>query len=92
MAVLKNVRDHWKAVCQTSSIVWRTREWVAPRRGGDIMSSIQALISSGRGVEPGIVLAQPIVPELESQAEPKRTHDSSTNNLFERCRSSRQRN
>jgi glucose-6-phosphate isomerase len=38
------------------------------------------------GVELGKVLAQCIIPELESQAEPKLTHDSSTNNLIRRYR------
>ena len=34
------------------------------------------------GVELGKVLAQRIIPELESKAEPKLTHDSSTNQLI----------
>ena len=34
------------------------------------------------GVELGKVLAQRIIPELESKAEPKLAHDSSTNNLI----------
>jgi len=34
------------------------------------------------GVELGKVLAQHIVPELESEAEPRLSHDSSTNNLI----------
>ena len=38
------------------------------------------------GVELGKVLAQRIVPELESKEEPKLDHDSSTNNLIRRCR------
>jgi len=38
------------------------------------------------GVELGKVLAQRIVPELESASEPKLTHDSSTNNLIRRYR------
>jgi glucose-6-phosphate isomerase len=38
------------------------------------------------GVELGKVLAQRIVPELESQAEPKLDHDSSTNCLIRRYR------
>ena len=38
------------------------------------------------GVELGKVLAQRIIPELESKAEPKLNHDSSTNNLIRRCR------
>jgi glucose-6-phosphate isomerase len=38
------------------------------------------------GVELGKVLAQRIVPELESQAEPALNHDSSTNNLIRRYR------
>ncbi len=38
------------------------------------------------GVELGKVLAQRIVPELESQAEPSLKHDSSTNNLIRRYR------
>src|SRR5262245_54372144 len=38
------------------------------------------------GVELGKVLAQRIVPELESQAEPKLDHDSSTNLLIRRYR------
>jgi len=38
------------------------------------------------GVELGKVLAQRIIPELESAAEPKLTHDSSTNNLIRRYR------
>jgi glucose-6-phosphate isomerase len=39
------------------------------------------------GVELGKVLAQRIVPELEDAAEPKLTHDSSTNALIRRYRS-----
>jgi glucose-6-phosphate isomerase len=38
------------------------------------------------GVELGKVLAQRIIPELEGQAEPALTHDSSTNNLIRRYR------
>jgi glucose-6-phosphate isomerase len=38
------------------------------------------------GVELGKVLAQRIIPELESKAEPKLRHDSSTNNLIRRYR------
>jgi glucose-6-phosphate isomerase len=38
------------------------------------------------GVELGKVLAQRIVPELEDAAEPKLTHDSSTNTLIKRYR------
>jgi glucose-6-phosphate isomerase len=42
------------------------------------------------GVELGKVLAQRIIPELESKAEPKPGHDSSTNNLIRRYRSLKQ--
>jgi glucose-6-phosphate isomerase len=38
------------------------------------------------GVELGKELAQRIIPELESKAEPKLAHDSSTNNLIRRYR------
>ena len=38
------------------------------------------------GVELGKVLAQRIIPELESKAEPTLAHDSSTNNLIRRYR------
>jgi glucose-6-phosphate isomerase len=38
------------------------------------------------GVELGKALAQRIIPELESRAEPKLAHDSSTNNLIRRYR------
>ena len=38
------------------------------------------------GVELGKVLAQRIIPQLESPAEPKLEHDSSTNNLIRRYR------
>jgi glucose-6-phosphate isomerase len=38
------------------------------------------------GVELGKVLAQRIIPELESKAEPSLKHDSSTNNLIRRYR------
>jgi glucose-6-phosphate isomerase len=38
------------------------------------------------GVELGKVLAQRIIPELESAAEPKLTHDTSTNALIRRSR------
>src|SRR6266481_8867 len=38
------------------------------------------------GVELGKALAQRIIPELESQTEPKLAHDSSTNNLIRRYR------
>jgi glucose-6-phosphate isomerase len=41
------------------------------------------------GVELGKVLAQRIIPELESEAEPELGHDSSTNNLIRRYRNSR---
>jgi len=40
------------------------------------------------GVELGKVLAQRIVPELESESEPSLKHDSSTNNLIRRYRKS----
>ena len=39
------------------------------------------------GVELGKVLAQRIIPELESEAKPELAHDSSTNNLIRRYRS-----
>jgi glucose-6-phosphate isomerase len=38
------------------------------------------------GVELGKVLAQRIIPELESEEEPSLNHDSSTNNLIRRYR------
>jgi glucose-6-phosphate isomerase len=38
------------------------------------------------GVELGKQLAQRIIPEIESEAEPKLAHDSSTNNLIRRSR------
>jgi glucose-6-phosphate isomerase len=38
------------------------------------------------GVELGKVLAQRIVPELESKAEPPLAHDSSTNNIIRHYR------
>src|SRR5208337_3291025 len=38
------------------------------------------------GVELGKALAQRIIPELESPAEPELSHDSSTNNLIRRYR------
>jgi glucose-6-phosphate isomerase len=43
------------------------------------------------GVELGKVLAQRIIPELESQSEPDLHHDSSTNNLIRRYRKLRER-
>ena len=42
------------------------------------------------GVELGKVLAQRIIPELESEAEPMLNHDSSTNNLVRRYREHRE--
>jgi glucose-6-phosphate isomerase len=42
------------------------------------------------GVELGKVLAQRIIPELESAAEPKLKHDSSTNTLIRRYRTLRE--
>jgi glucose-6-phosphate isomerase len=42
------------------------------------------------GVELGKVLAQRIIPELESKSEPKLGHDSSTNNLIRRYRKQRE--
>ena len=42
------------------------------------------------GVELGKVLAQRIIPEIESQPEPQLDHDSSTNNLLRRYRKSRE--
>src|SRR6266404_1636048 len=41
------------------------------------------------GVELGKVLAQRIIPQIESAAEPELRHDSSTNNLIRRYRNSR---
>jgi len=41
------------------------------------------------GVELGKVLAQKIIPELESHPEPPLTHDSSTNALIRRYRARR---
>ena len=41
------------------------------------------------GVELGKVLAQRIIPELENAAEPKFSHDSSTNALIRRYRKQR---
>jgi glucose-6-phosphate isomerase len=41
------------------------------------------------GVELGKVLAQRIIPELESESEPSLNHDSSTNNLIRRYRKMR---
>jgi glucose-6-phosphate isomerase len=43
------------------------------------------------GVQLGKVLAERIVPELEDKAEPRLTHDSSTNNLIQRYRKLKQR-
>jgi glucose-6-phosphate isomerase len=43
------------------------------------------------GVELGKVLAQRIVPELESQSEPALAHDSSTNNLIRRYRNQKEK-
>ncbi len=43
------------------------------------------------GVELGKVLAQRIIPEVESATEPKLDHDSSTNNLIRRYRRGRDR-
>jgi glucose-6-phosphate isomerase len=43
------------------------------------------------GVELGKVLAQRIIPELESQTEPAAGHDSSTNSLIRRYRGTRDR-
>jgi glucose-6-phosphate isomerase len=42
------------------------------------------------GVELGKVLAQRIIPELESDAEPSLSHDSSTNSLIRRYRKTRE--
>ena len=42
------------------------------------------------GVELGKVLAQRIIPELESKTEPALNHDSSTNNLIRRYRTSKE--
>jgi glucose-6-phosphate isomerase len=41
------------------------------------------------GVELGKVLAQRIIPELESKTNPTLTHDSSTNSLINRYRKSK---
>ncbi len=43
------------------------------------------------GVELGKVLAQKIIPELESRADPMLSHDSSTNNLIRRYRAAQRR-
>jgi glucose-6-phosphate isomerase len=43
------------------------------------------------GVELGKMLAQRIVPELESEQEPELLHDSSTNHLIRRYRKLRER-
>jgi len=44
------------------------------------------------GVELGKVLAQRIIPELESKDEPKLAHDSSTNAIIRRCRAYKKAN
>jgi glucose-6-phosphate isomerase len=43
------------------------------------------------GVELGKVLAQRIIPELETEAEPELKHDSSTNSLIRRYRRLKQK-
>jgi glucose-6-phosphate isomerase len=43
------------------------------------------------GVELGKVLAERIIPELESKAESALTHDSSTNTLIQHCRNNKER-
>jgi glucose-6-phosphate isomerase len=43
------------------------------------------------GVELGKVLAQRIIPELESRTEPKPGHDTSTNNLIWRYRAMKEK-
>jgi len=43
------------------------------------------------GVELGKVLAQRIIPELETEAEPELKHDSSTNSLIHRYRRLKQK-
>jgi glucose-6-phosphate isomerase len=43
------------------------------------------------GVELGKVLAQRIIPELESKDQPKLKHDRSTNNLINYYRKSREK-
>jgi glucose-6-phosphate isomerase len=43
------------------------------------------------GVELGKVLAQRIIPELETEGEPELKHDSSTNSLIRRYRQLKQK-
>ena len=66
-----------------SSVRWsRCMSTACSRRG-----SIWGIDSFDQwGVELGKVLAAAIIPELESAAEPKLSHDSSTNALIRRYR------
>ena len=72
----------------------RARARDGPQRSKDskslTVSSIQPDFDRW-GVELGKVLAQRIVPELESKEQPKLKHDSSTNNLINYYRKSREK-
>ena len=61
--------------------------WQALRRHYDEMRNVHSF--DQWGVEFGKVLAQRIVPELESAEEPVLRHDSSTNALIRRYRRQR---
>jgi glucose-6-phosphate isomerase len=55
-------------------------------RNGFAQGSVWGVDSVDRGGELGKLLAQRIIPELENKAEPRLSHDNSTNNLFRRYR------
>jgi len=72
---------------------WKALERLTPRSLGKLIALYEhSVFTQGTiwgidsfdqwGVELGKVLAQRIIPELESKAEPKLGHDSSTNTLI----------
>jgi hypothetical protein len=56
----------------------------ADRYGERLRLSLERALGGNRRVELGKVLAQQIIPELESKADPGLGHDSSTNALIRR--------
>src|SRR6266508_2877255 len=74
-----------------------TPDWLAPETLGKLVALYEHYVFTQGviwninsfdqwGVELGKVLAQRIIPELESEAEPDLAHDSSTNSLIRRYR------
>ena len=96
----RHARTGWCRTASSKATARRTRFWLTGLRRealGKLVALYEHCVFTQGviwnidsfdqwGVELGKVLAQRIIPELESTAEPMLNHDSSTNNLIRRYR------